>query len=444
MKNIIRYMCAACAAALILAGGCSRENAPSSRRTLGVGLDAAKIMLQDAQTVWNEGDEVSVFYKGSSANDRWTFLGSDGDASGTISSSEVYDIVLDGTTYAVWPYAAGNTLSGKVLGAAIPSQQILTDGSYGAAVLVAASDTDNLTFRYASSVLCLTLKNNSAAPRTVTSLTLSSTGGEAVAGNIGVDMENPAAPAVEVVSEASSSVTLSDGSITIPSGESADFYFALAPGTLAQGYTIEVNFSGGFDALTVRNTTSTVLSAGSISRLTGSFAAAEQYIDFCFDPEYWGGVTADTWFTGSRLYSNYPLNYTLEFCGITEGTNAEYSHFKMLKYKSSYALRFNENRPVASWVRIPWSKQDRAIIGIKMHTHNFEDESNVAVDFAVYSRIDNTATGAVLEDDLLASGSIKGDGILYFDAPRCGEIYLYTDKNNAQITSLTLIHTEIQ
>ena len=266
MKRIIFAFCVV-ASVLSCAkqGGSASE--PSGRMvTLSAKCEAAdsKVMLNPLlQTVWNNGDPVSVFYNGTTANARGLFTGSDGAASGDITFQDVSGSAggeITGATYAAIPYRETNRLSGEVLYGSIPAVQHYRNGSYDpeGVLLVASTPSTSLTFRYACAVLCLEVQAGGSLPLTIKSITLSSAAGEAIAGNVAVDMQNPSQPALSPEGTGSSSIELSPAALesnlcTIPAGSRAKFYFCTAPVALAQGYFFDVHLSGD-ETVRVRNT----------------------------------------------------------------------------------------------------------------------------------------------------------------------------------------------
>ena len=264
-----RIIFAFCVVASVLS--CAKQFGPASEPsdrtvTLSVKCDAtdSKVMLNsDLQTVWNNGDPVSVFYNGTTLNTRALFTGSDGAASGDITFQDVSGVgggEITGTTYAAIPYRETNRLSSQVLYGSIPAVQYYRSGSYDpeAVLLVASTPSTSLTFRYACTVLCLEVQAGGTLPLTINSITLSSAAGEAIAGSVAVDMQNPSQPALSLEGEGGSSIELrpaaSETSLcTIAAGSSAKFYFCAAPVALAQGYVFDVHLPGN-ETVRVRNT----------------------------------------------------------------------------------------------------------------------------------------------------------------------------------------------
>ena len=298
MKRIIF---AFCIVALVLS--CAKQGGSVSETydrnvTLSVNCDApgSKVMLNSLlQTVWNNEDQVSVFYNGTSVNSRALFTGSEGASSGDISFQDVSGLggEVSGTTYAVIPYRETNRLSGQVLHASIPAVQYYRNGSYdpAAVLLVASTPSTSLTFRYACSVLCLEVKAGGSLPLTINSITLSSAAGEAIAGSVAVDMQNPLQPALSLDGAGVSSIELRPAAsepnlCTIASGSSVKFYFCAASVALAQGYYFDVRLSGD-ETFRVRNTAAKQLEMAGLMGLECSISSSVAIIidfDTSFSP----------------------------------------------------------------------------------------------------------------------------------------------------------------
>ena len=291
MKRIIF---AFCIVALVLS--CAKQGGSVSETydrnvTLSVNCDApgSKVMLNSLlQTVWNNEDQVSVFYNGTSVNSRALFTGSEGASSGDISFQDVSGLggEVSGTTYAVIPYRETNRLSGQVLHASIPAVQYYRNGSYdpAAVLLVASTPSTSLTFRYACSVLCLEVKAGGSLPLTINSIEEIMRELRAKLGSVAVDMQNPSQPALSIEGTGGSSIELrpaaSESSLcTIAAGSSEKFYFCVAPVALAQGYFFDVR--SGDETVRVRNTAATQLEmAGLLGIECNISRAVAIFIDF--------------------------------------------------------------------------------------------------------------------------------------------------------------------
>lgn len=438
--------------ALLLMPGCSKEAGESPVGiTLGVDMSATRVMLDSGfHTLWNSGDRVSVFYKSSTYNSGAAFQGRNGDSEGTISFySDGSEPAADLTTYAVSPYSSKASLvpdpeAGDVLTAEIPQVQGYRSGSYGrgAAVLVAASKTDNLQFRYASSIVCLELFNRSLVPFRIEQVTLSALGGEPVCGEIAVNMKDPSSPDVSLVGGEKEIVMKNeDGQplCMIAAGARERFFFSVAPVQLSKGYSFTVKLAGEAEPIIVRETGVSSLLPGTLGLVSGSFLI-ERSIGFDFVKSHWTGCPSG-WFTGP--VTNNENGLTLEFCGVTDPSVADYDKSKFT-FMTSYevpCIRFNNKASVPSWIHIP-CPEGAVITGLMLTTNNYSGDVLSAVPFSVYSKISDPAKGVVNSSDCLSSGSIAGEGLLYFNSPSDGPVFLYTTKLNAQISSLRIIYSE--
>lgn len=435
--------------ALLLMAGCSREAGESPVGiTLGVDMSSTRVMLDSGfHTLWNSGDRVSVFYKSSTYNSGATFQGGNGDSEGTVFFyGDGSDPASGLTTYAVSPYSRKASLAldpdaGDVLAAEIPAVQGYRSGSYGrgAAVLVAASKTDNLQFRYASSIVCLELFNKSLVPFRIEQVALSALGGESVCGEIAVNMKDPSSPDVSLVRGGKEIVMKNeDGQplCMIAAGARERFFFSAAPVQLSKGYSFAVKLAGVTEPVIVRETGVSKLLPGTLGFVSGSFLI-ERSIGFDFVKSHWTGCPSG-WFTGP--VTNNENGLTLEFCGVTDSSVADYdkSKFTFLTSNGAACIRFNNKAAVPSWIRIP-CPEGAVITGLMLTANNYSGEELSAVPFSVYSKISDPGKGVVSPSDCLVSGSIAGEGLLYFSSPFDGPVFLYTTKLNAQISSLRII-----
>ena len=225
-----------------LAVSCSlkEELLSENLQSLGVSVESTKISLKDGVSVWNSGDKVSVFYK-SSANELWTYSGSDGSTSGVIQSSATRT-ETSSDIYAVYPYDLSASLDGNVISTEIPSTQTVLPGSFGkgAAVMVAKSDSDNLLFRFATAFVALRLSGSEAS---ISSVKLRSVAGEKIAGACSIAVSDNA-PAVSA--SGTDEITLNgvEGPIAYD-GSDVLYLAAVAPGTYSSGFEAVFNISDG-------------------------------------------------------------------------------------------------------------------------------------------------------------------------------------------------------
>ena len=232
--------------------------------TVGFEGDDTRIQLNEAQkTVWNKGDEVSVFYK-SDANQKYEYRGETGER-----TAELHKVSAGSSTtkmgYVVvaYPYneeyiispASGN------LETMLPAVQHYAVDSYGVGenLMVSCSEFTQFSLKSVCGWLKLQLTGNGEK---VKSITLRGNNGEQVAGLIHVDTNSAeatlyseqAAPddngnangslvidgamATEVMLYCDEGVTLSS--------EATAFYIALPPQTFDKGLTVEIEDTDGY------------------------------------------------------------------------------------------------------------------------------------------------------------------------------------------------------
>ncbi len=434
MKRIIF---AFCIVALVLS--CAKKGGPSSEPsgrmvTLSVNCDApeAKVMLNSLlQTVWNNGDQVSVFYNGTNVNSKALFTGNDGAASGAISfqdrsGSEVGEI--SGTTYAAIPYRETNYLSGEQLHGSIPAVQYYRNASYDpeAVLLVASTPSTSLTFRYACSVLCLEVKAGGSLPLTINSITLSSAAGEAIAGNVAVDMHNPSQPVLSLDGVGSSSIELRPAAsepnlCTIAAGNSAKFYFCAAPVALAQGYFFDVHLSGD-ETVRVRNTAAKQLDMAGLLGIDCSISSSVAIIidfDTSFSPALPASATTPAESGATHTFTNAASS------GGQYNITA-YSKYYLLTVSGQKCFRFNES---GSCLLLP------SIPGMRLRSMKARILTNSGSKPMSVASTKGSTVGDVVPRTDFVSGELTSS-VAYgtVDSP----LYLCTHSVNTQIESIEL------
>ena len=434
MKRIIFAFCVV-ASVLSCAKQGGTTDEPSGRTvTLSAKCDAAcsKVMLTSGlQTVWNNGDPVSVFYNGTNVNSRALFTGSDGAASGEISfqvESGVGGGEISGTTFAAIPYRETNRLSGQVLHGSIPAVQYYRNGSYDpeAVLLVASTPSTSLTFRYACSVLCLEVEAGGSLPLTIHSITLSSAAGEAIAGGVAVDMQDPSQPSLSPEGEGGSSIELRPAATesdlcTIPAGSSAKFYFCVAPVALAQGYVFDVHLSGD-ETVRVRNTAAKQLEMAGLLGIECSISPSVAIIidfDTAFSPALPTSATTPPESGATHTFTN------------AASSGGQYSITAYSKYyaptvSGQKCFRFNDS---GSCLLLP------SIPGMRLRSMKAKILTNSgSKPMSVASTKGSSAGDIVPRTDFLNDELISAVAYGTTDAP----LYLYTHSVNTQIESIEL------
>jgi len=224
--------------------------------------EATKVSLtSDFNTVWNSSDKVSVFYKGSTFNRTFTYKGEDGESCGTLRCAGKLSSKA-GLTLAAVPYNRDFSRTGDVLTVTIPSEQKHVPGQFDpeAALLAACSEDDNLSFSYLTAFLGVRVECLSSVI-SVEKVELSSEGGEPLAGKVSVDFSG-AEPSVEVIK--------GESVVTMKSGESGTFVFAVVPGFLSKGFTFRVFVQGVTEPVVLRYTEPILLYPGTLRTIGGS------------------------------------------------------------------------------------------------------------------------------------------------------------------------------
>ena len=359
---------------LALLISCERQVVPPEedgavRMTVSCAEAASKVSLDPGlKTVWNRSDLLSVFYRGS-ANSKAVFTGEDKSPAGPISfkcpASGDSDKVSG--TYAVIPYRKDNTLTGNIIHSSIPAVQHYKAGSFDpeAVLLTAFSENENLNFRYACSVLSLELKCEGTLPIVVESVALSAIGGESLAGDVAIDMQDPANPVTSPENHGSSTIELCSNTgaplCTITKGKSEFFYFCVAPGELSKGYEFSIRCSDAPLSRTVvsRNTAASVLEAGKLSGITCMTSVQKTIvIDFntvSFTPSLPSASTAP---------SAYSYSYSFDGGRYSIMPNPNGGKFYLTEVDGVKCLRFDAAK---SCLRLPYiTGMSLKVLGVRV------------------------------------------------------------------------------
>ena len=240
--------------------GASELGAPETLTVGFEGSDATRIQLNDAlKSVWNEGDEVSVFYL-SSNNLRYKFQGNDGDVSGTIGYVEGEEVTpnLD-KSVVVYPYDANYTLNNGIVKATLLATQHYAVGSYGEGgnIMVAESATAPYTLKNVCGWLRIELEGED---KKVAAVKVRGNNSEKVAGIVNIKAADATATLLDDAdsSSAFTEVTLDCGEGVELGTEATHFYIALLPQTFTKGVTVDVEYVGGTVQTITRNKSITV------------------------------------------------------------------------------------------------------------------------------------------------------------------------------------------
>ena len=192
------------------------------------------------QTVWNEGDALSVFFR-STANGRWIYTGEDGARTGELTkdsnTADVGSNTKVSNIVALYPYAADATLNSTAtaLSTALSAEQSYNNASFGvgSSIMVSAGDSRRLTLRN----VCGWLRVELTGEGTVDAITLRGNNGETLAGAVTIDPTT--AEVASATGSASELSLLCDGGVTLSTATPTPFYFAIIPQVLSKGFTVE-------------------------------------------------------------------------------------------------------------------------------------------------------------------------------------------------------------
>lgn len=241
MKTYRYFFFAFCAIAAV---SCSKANEYSvvsensgqgefsaSLETNGSSLETSgtRTTLSEGQNVlWAENDAINVF-AGSDVKRYALATESAGSANGTFRGDPVSADVY----YALYPYQAGASIDQGVISFEIPAKQDAVAGSFDgkAAAAVAKSATSSLAFKNVGSLLEFEITRDD-----ITSVTLSSTCHEPLAGKVKVAFDGNGFPVVSEVTEPEDTIT-----IALPSGvkyfAKGKYYAVVLPGTFEKSFT---------------------------------------------------------------------------------------------------------------------------------------------------------------------------------------------------------------
>ena len=239
-----------------------RHDAPDTI-TVGFEGDDTRIQLNEAQkTVWNSGDEVSVFYK-SDANQKYEYRGETGER-----TAELHKVSAGSSTtkmgYVVvaYPYSEEYIISPASgnLETMLPAVQHYAVDSYGVGdnLMVSCSEFTQFSLKSVCGWLKLQLTGNGEV---VKGIKFRGNNGEQVAGLIHVDTKSAEATlySEEVAPDdngnangnlvidgamATEVMLYCDEGVTL-SCEATAFYIALPPQTFEEGFTVDVICADG-------------------------------------------------------------------------------------------------------------------------------------------------------------------------------------------------------
>ena len=216
-----------------------------------------KVFVDNAlHVLWNSGDLLTIFPK-LSRNKPYRFTGIEGASGGDFEEfEEVNPSYGTGSTigysYGVYPYNINTDyVFDDKIRTVFPQEQVYRSGSFGqnANLMVAKSDTYDLSFKNVGAYLCLMIYGSGFSVR---SIILKGNGGETLSGPVMVsfgednipsmvfDAESPLGLSSEIVLKTSSPVALRDSE-----ADATMFWIVVPPVELPGGFTVTVIDSEG-------------------------------------------------------------------------------------------------------------------------------------------------------------------------------------------------------
>ncbi len=285
MKKIFASMGIALAATLSLSNCTKQIEAPVTPEQDGTPFEVSALLTKTTNdnygTKWAEGDGINVFHAEAGAttytsDNKFTLSDATtgtfkGTLTGTLDGAKTYD------WYAFYPYDShvttpASTTSGYVTVGGKSQTQTGNSSTahlcgeacplYGVTTGVNASDIPAFTMKNLSSVICIEVTNDGTDDLTVSNIAFTST--EDIVGTYYIDFTGTT-PAYKgsgtsyVSNTAKLAVT---GGAAIASGNSAKFYIAIKPHTVASGSTLKLSVNGYEKTTTVSK--ETVFEAGKI------------------------------------------------------------------------------------------------------------------------------------------------------------------------------------
>lgn len=231
-------------------------------------------MTENGSTVWNTGDDATVFYK-SSSQTRWFYYGEDGSAVGHLKYTGNPFETSGTQVVAMMPYNETAVLEDGVLSFDLPSEQLVAAGGGVSPVLVVSTASDNLVFSYATALVKVALKGYGS----VKSFSIAGNAGEVLCGAASVDMTSDR-PLVRLCDDASGKsirVSAKDGGLLacLDGGEAA-LYVSVPEMSFEDGFTLTVEYSRG-GKQNVKYTDAISLSASKVYDL-GSIEAMDELV----------------------------------------------------------------------------------------------------------------------------------------------------------------------
>ncbi len=365
MKKIYAYLGIALAATISLSSCTKQIESPVTPEQDGTPFEVSALLTKTTNdgytTKWAESDGINIFHAEAGA----TIYTPDNEFTLSDATTGTFKGTLDGTLddtknydwYAFYPYSSYNkTPAGKdkdtfgytTIGGTSQTQTGNNSTAhlsgkacplYGVTTGVAASAVPNFTMQNLTSVVCVEVTNSGTDDLTVGSIAFTST--EDIVGTYYIDFTGTTPTFTKsgdsyVSSTASLTVT---GGAAITAGNSARFYIAIKPHTVASGATLKMSVNGQEKTTIVSK--NTVFEAGKIKTVKFSAAGTGEKVIYECGFESSEGFTTGTNYQGTvksgesgKQWQVYYGNFSTS--GKINGDNS----LAMRRYKSNSYLGY--------------------------------------------------------------------------------------------------------
>ena len=252
---------ASCASDTSVVEKLSQRDAHTLTATIGNDAEGTKTVVENGGTkvLWNTGEEVSVFLKGT--NYKFTSQNTEQAATARFKGTPNLSEIGEGNpVWALSPYRSDAKISGQKITFEIPGVQKAVDGTCDpdAHALAAWSTTTDLSFRNITGGLRFTLKQEG-----ITGITLKGNDGEILAGNVDV-IVSAASPQVDNVASPVKSITLQAPAGGFKTG--VWYYITTIPLKFTKGFTVD--FEAGANSASFTTSQSVSVSRGAYGSIT--------------------------------------------------------------------------------------------------------------------------------------------------------------------------------
>ncbi len=310
----------------------------SATFTAYVEQDGTKTVLSEGRHVlWSEDDEIRVFNAATPAGEVYSLQNGAGTGKGTFSGPVLPG---EGPYYAVYPATAATSLSGTSVSVVLQTEQTYVENSFGPGANLAAASAERLEDLHFFNV-CGYISITLTGAATVTGVGVYTRGNDLLNGSGVIGSIDSGSPALSMDSgqsgEAFQSVYLRcDGGVALTS-EGKTFYVVVPPGSLEEGFTLEVAATDG----------SVMLKNGKAGSVTIQRSKTRSMPAFGYSPQYQAAFLQTDCLSGA--FTGTLAGSTLQAACVYEEPEGQYAYattsgdsgsrlFRIQSWDNGYAL----------------------------------------------------------------------------------------------------------